>query len=174
MPLILIVADCNFRKGPQQCLWSYTLFQDFATSHQEVNSICVTCKLSHQWQYGLYLVLSVSRCPPLEASHCVVRRLRLYREVAFGVLAHSPSWGPRDSHHWSADMWVSESPDDCGPKPSPRCPVWICDPQTQWASQMVVLHHWVTGRFVTSYSNQITKDRVTSINQKIPSRRRVL
>lgn len=117
---------------------------------------------------------SVSRCPSLEASHCVVRRLRLYGDVAFGVLAHSPSWGPRDSHHWSADMWVSESPDDCGPKPSPRWPVWICDPQTQWASQMVVLHHWVTGRFVTSYSNQITKDRVTSIYQKIPSRRRVL
>lgn len=33
------MADCNFQKWPQQYFWPHMLFQDLATSHQEVKSI---------------------------------------------------------------------------------------------------------------------------------------
>lgn len=98
MLLILIVADCNFQKQPQQYFWSYMLFQDFATSHQEVKSICRICKLVHKWQQDLYLVLSLSRYPPLEASHHVLRKLRLHGEATCwcsGPQSHQhPPQGP--------------------------------------------------------------------------------
>lgn len=70
-------------------------------------SHCMTFKLGYKWQYGLCLALSRD-AHPWKPATMLWGSLGYMERLLIGVVAHSPSWGPSDSHHQSAaSMWVS-------------------------------------------------------------------
>lgn len=144
----------RFPAGATGIFLTLMLSQDLATFYQEVKSIllpsnwsrtlrlpqqkrtggkscCVTSKMGPKCQYGLCRALSCDE-HPWKPANMLWGSLVYTERLLVGVVAHCPSWGPSNSHHQSADMWVSKSSDPSS-KPSPLCPVWICDPETQWA-----------------------------------------